>query len=84
MSLPILLPLAFNLLENDPLVSGDHYEGDLLVQVLSCRGEIVQDKAFMTRATLICEKAMRHISSHDHPEYFDAVSAKVAMFNAIN
>lgn len=82
MSLPILLPLAFNLLENEPLVSGDYYEGDLLVQVLSCRDEIVQDKALIKKATLICQKAARQISSHEHPEHFDVVSAKVAMFNS--
>jgi len=84
MSLPILLPLAFNLLENEPLVSGDYYEGDLLVQVLSCRDEIVRDKALMKRATLTCEKAARQISSHEHREHFDSVSAKITMFNGLH
>ena len=81
MSLPILLPLALNLLENDPLVSGDFYEGDLLVQVLQCRDEIFQDKALIERATLICQKAARHISCHGYSERFDAVSTQIAMFH---
>lgn len=82
MSLPILLPLALNLLETEPLASGDYYEGDLLVQVLSCRNEIVQDKALIKKAALICQKAARQISSHEYPERFDAVSAQMAMFHS--
>ena len=81
MSLPILLPLAFNLLENEPLVSGDFYDGDLLVNVLSCRDEIAQDKKLMRRATSICQLAARQISSHKHPERFDDISEKLAMFH---
>ncbi|MEM7327886.1 MAG: contact-dependent growth inhibition system immunity protein [Pseudomonadota bacterium] len=83
MSLPILIPLALNLLENEPLVRGDYYDGDLLVQVFSCRDEIVQDKAMMKRATLVGEKAARQISAREHPEHYDDVSAKIAMFNGI-
>lgn len=42
-SVPLLLPLALAVLEEDPLACGDLYEGDLLQSVLSLEPERLAD-----------------------------------------
>ena len=43
MYLDIILPLSIRLLENDPLISGDYYRGDLLKAVLSINAKFWKD-----------------------------------------
>ncbi len=58
MSVGILLPLALDQLERDPLVSGDYYEGDLLQNVVHCEDKWPRDPQTLGRLRAVLERAV--------------------------
>ena len=56
--LPFVLPLALELLEDDPLAEGDLHRGDLLATVVAVKPEIWQEnEALLHRLTAVVERA---------------------------
>ena len=66
MSLAILLPLALDELERDPLVSGHHYEGDLLQMVLLCVDKWPRDRETLERLRLVLQRSIEDIPGCPH------------------
>ncbi len=72
-----LVPIALDLLEEDPFVAGDFYDGDLLVAVLRARSEL----------TTTNPKLLRRVEQLATPALADSTADKlvkkaIADFNA--
>ena len=71
-SLPYLVPLAVQKLQNDPLAEGAFYEGDLLNSVLNIPDEYFEwDKASAANISIIALKAEAALKSKDDPDEVD-------------
>jgi hypothetical protein len=63
MSVEILLPLALEQLELDPLVSGDFFEGDLLRNVVQCEEQWPCDAETLERIRMILRRAIEELAT---------------------
>jgi len=78
MSLILLIPMALELLEKDPLVSDDFYPGDLLRNVLRVIGQESKPSVEVEqRVKSICIAALEKLNSEEYldQEMTDLVSA---------
>lgn len=60
--LPYLLPLAFSILNSDPLTDVGHYPGDLMNSLISVRREFYeQNPTFLAQAISVVDQALSRI-----------------------
>ncbi len=61
-----LLPLAFELLERNPMASGDLFDGDLLYAVVHCSQ--ASEFGYRNRIALLCRRAIRSCKASKRAE----------------
>ena len=77
MSVDILLPLALEHVERDPLVSGDYYEGDLLQNVVHCMDCWPEDPQLRARLVGVLTRGLEVLATQ--PEWMsDVLNAKLS------
>lgn len=78
-SLPILMPLAIQILLNDPLIDAHFFNGDLLQNVLRCDEYFSSNKTSRTELCGICQKALTLL---DNEDFSDAPPEILIQINA--
>lgn len=83
--LKFLMPMAINLLEKNPLAKGQHYLGDLLVNVLRANGEYYEINPNMRQRVvniiLNISTVLKNIDSIDFECTTEALSEALWMFD---
>lgn len=81
-SVRLLAPVAFDVLERDPLTSGDFYPGDLLAALVRARTGWERDADLRRRTLVVLDRALDEVSRRLAPEFAiseDGLNQKLAV-----